>query len=222
MFDKMDPYTEVLSATPLFLGIMPADITAMLTCLRARQKHCKRGEALLLSGDRPEHVGVILSGRLHIVKDDVDGNRSLLATLGNADLFAEALCCAGVAESPVTVLADTDTTVLLLQFSRILHTCPNTCAFHQTLISNMLRVVAQKNLYLQNRTELLGAKSVQAKVLGYLNAYARQRGLRFSVPHNREEMASYLCVERSALSHTLMRMKREGIIDYRKDQFTLL
>ncbi|MCD7947691.1 MAG: Crp/Fnr family transcriptional regulator [Oscillospiraceae bacterium] len=218
----MNADMEVLRAAPLFRGMMQEDIAAMLTCLHAQRRHCRRGETLLLAGDRPEHVGIVLSGRLRVVKDDVDGNRSLLATLGEADLFAEALCCAGAEESPVTVLADTNATVLLLRFSRILHTCPNTCAFHQALIANMLRVVAQKNLSLQSRMELLGAKSIQSKVMGYLNTYARQRGRSFSVPHNREEMASYLCVERSALSHTLMRMKRDGLIDYRKDQFTLL
>ena len=146
----------------------------------------------------------------------------MLATLGEADIFAEALCCAGVEESPVSVLADTDAAVLLLGFSRILHTCPNSCTFHQTLIANMLQIVARKNLYLQGRMEIISMKSVRAKVLRYLSALAAVHGRDFTAPHNREQMADYLCVERSALSHELMRMKQEGLIAYRKDRFTLL
>jgi CRP-like cAMP-binding protein len=86
----------------------------------------------------------------------------------------------------------------------------------------MLRLVANKNLYLQNRMELVTIKSVREKVLLYLENYAKKRGAAFTVPHNREEMADFLCVERSALSHELMKMKEERLLEYRKNRFTLL
>lgn len=194
----------------------------MLTCLQAKTMAYRKDAVLLEVGSKPEYVGVVLSGRLHIVRDDIDGNRTLVATLAEADTFAETFCCAGVNESPVSVLAGTDVTVLLLSFSRILHTCPNSCIFHQTLISNMLQIIAQKNLYLQNRMEILCMKSVRSRVLEYLGTFAAKQGRSFTIPHNREEMAEYLCVERSALSHELSRMKRDGIIAYRKDNFSLL
>lgn len=214
--------TEALRSAALFEGITPGELSSMLCCLQAQAVEYKKGDTLLLAGDTPRQVGVVLSGRLHVIRDDIDGNRTLLATLGPADLFAEALCCAGIAQSPVSVFAETDASVLLLEFSRILHTCPSSCEFHQRLIGNMLRVVAQKNLYLQNRLELVRTKSVRAKVLGYLQSFAKQRGQSFIVPLNRGDMAEYLCVERSALSHELMRMKRDGLIEYKKNLFTLL
>ena len=218
----MKLYREALGAVNLFKGIAADDLVSMLDCLQACPVKFKKGKHLLRAGDRPEHVGVVLAGRLHVVRDDADGNHTLLAALGETDIFAEALCCAGVAESPVTVIADTDVTVMLLGFSRILSTCSNTCAFHQKLIENMLQIVAQKNLYLQDRMELIRTKSVRAKVLSYLGIFARKRGIAFTIPLNREGMADYLCVDRSALSHELIRMKRDGLITYRKNSFTLL
>lgn len=218
----MEKFDSILPSVSLFKDIEYGQLVSMLDCLQARTVEYSKGTTLLAAGDKPEYVGVVLSGRLHIVQDDIDGNRTLLAILGEADIFAEALCCADVAESPVSVLADMDTTVLLLAFSHILHTCPKACTFHQTLISNMLRIVAKKNLYLQSRMEIVCMKSVRAKVLRYLNTLAAKQGRSFIVPHNREQMADYLCVERSALSHEISRMRKEGLIDYRKNRFTLL
>lgn len=214
-------FDDVLRAVSLFKTISSDELSSMLDCLQARAVACRKGERILEAGNRPESVGIVLSGQFQIVRDDMDGNRTLLAVLAESDVFAEALCCAGVEESPVTVLAGTDAIAMLLQFSRILNVCPDSCEFHRKLIANMLRTLAQKNLYLQDRMELIRTKSVRARVLGYLSAFAAQHGREFSIPLNREEMADYLCVERSALSHELMRMKREGLIDYRKNKFVL-
>ena len=204
----------------LFQGI--DDLDATLQCLGAETRQVNKDEFLLLAGDKPQAVGVVLSGLLHIVREDYEGNRSLVAAVKPGEIFAESLCCAGVAESPVTVAAAANSIVLLLRFERVLRACQNACAFHHRLIENMLRLVAEKNLFLQTRMEVMALKSVRAKVLRYLESFAPKRGQGFAIPFNREEMAEYLCVERSALSHELARMKRDGLIEYRKNQFVLL
>ena len=204
----------------LFQGI--DDLAAMLKCLGAETRQVEKNEIVLLAGNKPQHVGVVLSGLLHIVREDYGGNRSLVAAVNPGEIFAESLCCAGVTESPVSVVATTDSTVLLLRFERVLRTCQNACAFHHRLIENMLRLAANKNLFLQARMEIMALKSVRAKVLRYLESFAPAKGKGFAVPFNREEMAEHLCVERSALSHELARMKRDGLIEYNKNQFSLL
>jgi len=205
----------------LFQGIKEAALDSMLRCIGAKTEHTRKGEIILLAGDRPEYIGAVLAGQLHILREDCDGNRSLLAIISPGEIFAEALCCAGIAESPVTVTAHTDATVLLLPYRRIPRTCPNACAHHGKLIENMLQLVANKNLLLQSRMEIVSLKSVRAKVLRYLASFGSEQGLHITIPFNREEMADYLCVERSALSHELARMKRDGLIEYRKNCFVL-
>ena len=212
----------VLKSVGLFNGLEVTELETMLGCLGAEVKNVRKGEIILLAGDRPRHVGITLAGQLHIIREDYDGNRSLLAAMTSGDIFAEALCCAGVAESPVTVTADADSSVMLLDFSRILHTCRNSCSFHTKLIENMLSLIAKKNIMLQTRMELVSLKSVRTKVLRYLESFAPIQGKEIAIPFNREEMADYLCVERSALSHELARMKRDGLIEYRKNIFILL
>jgi len=144
-----------------------------------------------------------------------------MAAVTPGEIFAEALCCADVLKSPVTVIADTDSIVMFLSFSRILHICPNSCFFHTKLIENMLRLIADKNLQIQSRMEIVGLKSVRAKVTRYLESFKPKQGQGFAIPFNREELADFLCVERSALSHELARMKKDGLIEYRKNEFVM-
>ena len=214
-------YSGLLGSTELFKGIGPDGLGAMLDCLGARFAPVKKGAILLLSGDAPKFVGIILEGMLHVIRDDYDGNQSLVAVLAPGDMFAEALCCAGVTESPVTVMAGADSKVVLLKFERILHTCPNSCSFHKDLIGNMLRLIAGKNLMLQSHMEILGLKTVRAKFLRYIELFGVRHGREVTIPLNREELANYLCVDRSALSHELGKMKKEGLIEYRKNVFLL-
>ncbi len=215
---------EILSlpqSSGLFRGIDAAELESMLSCLGAQTRDAKKDEALLLAGNPPTHIGMTLSGRLHIYREDYDGNRTLISAVTPGGLFAEALCCAGVPASPVSVLADIDSRVMLMSFSRILRTCPRACSHHAKLIENMLFIIANKNLMLQGRMEIVGLKSVRAKVLRFLESFAIKQGKEISIPFNREEMAEFLCVERSALSHELMRMKRDGLIEYKKNIFVL-
>ena len=206
----------------LFKNVSDNELQSMLDCLGAEIKAVSKNNIILFTGEKPLHIGIVLSGTLHIVKEDYDGSRALITAATSGEIYAEALCCAGVDESPVAVIACEDTTVMLLKFDRILHTCPNSCIFHQKLIENMLNLLANKSLYLQNRMEILSIKSIRIKVLRYLESFTSKQGRDIAIPFNREELADYLCVERSALSHELSKMKKDGLIDYKKNRFVLL
>lgn len=218
----MQAYLEVIKSVGLFAGIEANDLLTMLTCLGATKMEYPKGTFVLMSGEKVVSVGVLLEGQLHITKEDLNGDRALIATLAAGDVFAEALCFAGVAQSPVSVVAAVDSKVLLLNFRRIVQTCSHACTFHTQLIENMLHIIAQKNLQLQARMDFLSKKSIRERLMNYLEAEALKQGRTFSVPQNREELADFLCVDRSALSRELGNLKREGILDYHKNFFRLL
>jgi len=197
------------------------EIEKILGCLGSEIKNFKKDEIILSAGDKPVNVGVVMTGRIHIVREDIDGNRMILSAAAPGEIFAEAMCCAGVTESPVTVISETDSSVLFINISRLLRTCQSSCVFHAKLIENMLGIIANKNLHLQSRIEILSLKSVRARATRYLESFAAKKGKDFTIPFNRDEMADYLCVNRSALSHELMKMKKEGLIEYRKNRFIL-
>ena len=217
----MKKYWAIIQSAEIFKEIDTSDLETMLSCLETEVKMAQRGEIILLAGDKPMSIGMVLDGLLHVIRDDYEGNRALIAAIKPGELFAEALCCAGVSESPVTVIADTDSEILLMNFSRVLHTCSISCNHHTKLIANMLELIAGKNLLLQNRMEIVSLKSVRAKVMRFLESFSAKKGRSITIPFNREQMSNFLCVDRSALSHELMRMKNEGLIEYRKNNFLL-
>lgn len=213
---------DILKKSQFFSEVKETDITPMLSCLGARNSTFKKGEYVLRAGEEVHHIGIVIGGILNIYKEDADGERSLLARLLPADYFGEALCCAGVDKSPVNVVAESNCEVMFIDFKRILNTCSKSCVFHAKIIENMLKIVAVKNLQLQQRMEYLSKKTLRKRILKYLTNTSAGKSGAFSIPFNREELSDYLCADRSALSRELMRLKDDGIIDYWKNQFQLL
>ena len=211
----------VLSKSNLFNQIEASDLSSVLGCLDARSADYKKGETIRLAGNPIKSVGIVLSGSIQIVKEDIDGSRVIMAAVGAPEMFGEAICCAGLSISPVSVIADTDTAVIFLDFPRILRVCSNACSFHAKLIENMLQILARKNLFLQDRMDIIRSKSIRVRVLKYLSSFPAEKGEPIEIPLNREKMAEYLCTDRSALSHELMRMKKDGIISYERNKFLI-
>jgi CRP-like cAMP-binding protein len=213
----------LLSSSPLFSGIYADDFEAMLRCLNAKQKTFEKEEALFLEGDTVTEIGLLISGRLHLLMSDIWGNNSIVSEITPPGMFAEALVCGGLGRVPVNVVAKEASEVLFLDYKKIVTTCSSSCVFHSKLIRNMVGVLAHKNIQMANKMEHMTKRTIKEKLLSYLNGQARPNSSKaFDIPSNRQELADYLSVERSALSAEMSKLKAEGIIDYRKNHFELL
>jgi len=213
-------HIEVLKKTTLFQDIDSNDLPVLLNCLAAQEKSYGKDIFLFHAGDPVRHIGVVLSGTVQIIKEDIWGNRSIVTELAEGQLFAEVFAWVGLTEIPVAVLAKTACRVLWLPADRIVGTCSAACGFHGQLVRNMLRIIAQKNLMLNNKLDLLSKRSIREKLLSYFYAMAKERGgTEFTVPFNRNELADFLCIDRSAMSRELGKMKEEGLLDFAKDRF---
>lgn len=214
---------ERMADMPLFANIKPDELAQLLPCLGAQTKMVPKGGVVLLAGDPVKDVGLMLEGSAQIVREDEAGNRNMLGRVESGELFAEMFACIGVETAPVTVVAETDVRTLFLNFRRIIHSCTSACAFHSRLVENMLRLFAQKTLALNEKLDCVGRRTLHEKVHTFLDTQRRHHGHNpFIIPYSRAEMADYLCVDRSALSAILSRMKQAGEIDYQKNRFTLL
>lgn len=216
----MDIASIYLKRIALFHGIGEAALSDMLQCLGAIEKSYKKGRFILMAGDPLPYVGIVLSGQATVFKTDLLGSRTVLGALEPPQLFAETFVCAGVKTSPVTVEAATDADVMLLAFDRILRTCASCCLHHSALIHNMLRIVAQKNIALSEKLDHMARKTTRQKLASYLIDQAtRFDNRRFEIAHDRQALADYLSVNRSALSRELSRMSEEGALDYQRNSF---
>ncbi len=206
----------------LFEGIQSDELVFLLSCLSVRERSYAKGDCILREGDPVESLGVILSGFVQIVRNDYDGNRMIQSSFGTGALFAESFVCAGVERIPVSVIAAENCDILFIPFNKMMHTCEASCSFHRKLIENMMKVIARKNLLLGMKIEIAGKRTTREKVLAYLVQEKNRSGtVEFRIPYSRTELADFLCVDRSALSRELGRMKEQGLIEYDKNRFTL-
>lgn len=218
----MKKYFSVLSQCPLFQGIGQEDWEAMMGCLGAKSIAVPKGDPVFLEGDPAQLVGIVLSGGVQVVQDDYYGNRSVLSILQPGDSFGEAFSCAGLDSMPVSVFTIRDSEVLLLHCQKVLTLCSHACHFHNLLIQNILKGLAQKNLAFTQKVRYMSQKTTRDKLLAYLLDQAKQQGsAEFVIPCDRQALADYLGVERTAMSAEIGKLKKAGMLDTKGSWFCL-
>ena len=207
---------------PLFRGIDPKDLEAMLNCLSARELFPERGSFIMASpGERPL-IGVVLEGSVEMISEDGFGKKSLLTVLPVGSVFGESYSCVKARNRSIAYQANENSRILLLDYGRILHACKLVCRFHHRMIENMVQLIAEKNLELIEKLEVASCSTIREKLLTYLTRQAELEGkTTFTIPMGRTELAEYLCADRSAMTRELARMREEGLVEYDKRTFTL-
>ncbi|MEI3143664.1 MAG: cyclic nucleotide-binding domain-containing protein [Oscillospiraceae bacterium] len=140
----MKEFFPVLRSSQLFSGVSEEELTAMLTCLGAEKRSFPKEAFLLRSGDTAESIGLVLSGSVLVIQEDIWGNRNILSKAGPGQTFAAAYACAPGSVLNVSVVAETPVTVLLMNVKRILNVCPSACSHHSRIIRNLLGELAEK------------------------------------------------------------------------------
>ena len=211
-----------LTNTMLFRGTNAEEAKAMLQCLGGYKKHYRKGDAILRAGECVSSMGLILSGSANIEIDDVWGNKTILAHAEAGQMFAETYAFLPGEPLMASVIACESSDVLFLNAARVLTTCPQSCAHHNRLIRNLLEILAQNNLALSLRSLHTSSKTIRGRLLSYLSEQAKRSGsYRFTIPFNRQQLADYLGVDRSAMSGELVKMQREGILTCHRSSFEL-
>ncbi len=219
----MEKYLDILSRAELFRGIGAQDLMTTLQCLNARLQTYKKDEYVWLAEEEPTFVGVVLEGQVLITQEDLQGNRNIITNVGAGDSFAEAMACSNVKKLPTSVMATVDSVIMLVEYRKIIHICPSACSFHNKMIENMLIILANKNVQLTKKLDYVSKRKTSEKILAYLHDEAtKARSMEFNIKFDRQELADYLCVERSALSKELSRLAQEGVLEYKKNMFRLL
>ena len=218
----MKDFLSVFRSSQLFSGISEDELTAMLSCLDVRKEDFPKEAFILRAGDTVESIGIVLSGSILIIQEDIWGNRNILSKAGPGQTFAVAFACAPGFVSNVSVLAETPVAAMFLNVKRILNICPSTCDHHSRIIRNLLGELAEKNLHLGEKLTHIGQRTTRAKLMSYLSAEAQRLGTyEFDIPFSRQQLADYLAVERSGLSLELGKMRKEGLLDFHKNHFIL-
>ena len=207
----------------LFQGINEEHLLKMLSCRNAQVISFDKKYTVLAEGSPARYVGIVLSGSVQILQIDYYGNRSILSHIKPSEVFAEEFACADLPYLPVSAVANEPSEVMLIECNNILHTCSNNCGFHQQLIFNMMKNLADKTLRFHQKIEVVSQRTTRDKIITYLSQEAKKRDSNsFDIPYDRQELADYLEIDRSGLSAEIGKLKKEGILESHKKHFELL
>lgn len=219
----MKKYIPVLKDTQLFAGIGEEDIMAMLDCLQAKVSTYEKGEYVFRQGEHLDCITVLIEGNLHIQRDDYWGNRSIINIIGIGEMFGESYVAPESGALMNDVVAVEDSTVISFDVRRMLTVCSVACRFHSIVVQNLFFAISEKNRKLVQKLGHMSKRSTREKLISYLSEEAkRQKSASFSIPFNRQQLADFLSVDRSAMSNELCKMRDEGLLKFEKNRFMLI
>lgn len=218
----MNEFLQVIQQAALFAGLSSDEINHLLGMMDTQQQTYEKGNFVFYAGDSIDHISIVLSGCIHIIQEDYWGNRNILTQVQPGGVFGEAFACIPHSVSTVDVLAVEDTKLMNFHVSGIIHAGTILSRPQEKLTMNLLSMLAQRNRELTEKIRYMSQRSTRQKLMFYLSAESRRHGNNaFTVPFNRQQLADFLSVDRSAMSAELSKMKKEGLLDYSRNQFVL-
>ena len=219
----MEKYIPILAKTRLFTGVKEEEIALMLKCLQGKLATYQKGAYVFSQGECIDKIMVLVEGGLHIQRDDYWGNRSIINMIGVGEMFGEAYVAPESGALLNDVVAVEDSVVLFFDVNRIVATCPNACPFHKLVVQNLFFSISEKNRKLVQKLGYMSRRTTREKLISYLSDEAKkQNSSTFEIPFNRQQLADFLSVDRSAMSNELCKMRDAGMLTFEKKRFTLL
>ena len=219
----MKKFIPILKKTQMFSNVDENEINSMLSCLNARTISYKKGEYVFRQGEYLNNITVLVEGGLHVQSDDYWGNRSIINVITIGEMFGEAYAALGSGALLNDVVAVEDSTVIFFDVRRILTVCSSACKFHSLVVQNLFFAISEKNRMLVQKLGHMAKRSTREKLISYLSEESkRQSSPTFTIPFNRQQLADFLSVDRSAMSNELCKMRDEGLLIFEKNKFTLL
>ena len=218
----MKEYIDILKKSKLFNNVSEDEISAMLSCLGAKAFNYKKGEYVLRQGEYLNDITVLVKGKLLIQKDDYWGNRSILGNIECGEMFGEAYASPGSGPILNDVAAVEDSTVIFFDVKKIFAACPSACRFHALVVQNLFFAISEKNRKLVQKLGHMSKRTTREKLISYLSEEAKKNNSpHFEIPFNRQQLADFLSVDRSAMSNELCKMRDDGMIEFKKNRFKL-
>ena len=219
----MEKYIDILKDSRLFAGVKKEDIRAMMSCMSAKISSYKKGEYIFRQGDILNNLFIVLEGSVHIQSDDYWGNRSILNEVNKGGIFGEAYAVHNTSPTLNDAVASNDSVIAVFSLKKMMTVCSNMCRFHSLVIENLVDILATNNLSLVQKLTHITKRSTREKLISYLSLQSKlNHSSSFSIPFNRQQLADFLSIDRSAMSNELCKMRDEGLIEFHKNNFTLL
>lgn len=212
-----------LKKARIFNNITGDEIESLMDCVRGQIRSFPKDDIVFSAGEKIDSIGVLMEGQLQVESVDYWGNTAIISLIDPGEIVGEAYASADAEPIPNDVIALSDCRILFMNMHSILTECQRACSFHNQLIQNLYTIATRRNRYMNRKISHMSKRTTREKLLSYLSDIAQQKNSsRFTIPFDRQQLADYLSVERSAMSAELSRMQKDGLIKYHKNEFELL
>ncbi len=220
----MNEYISIIEKSWLFKNLNNNEIEKAISFLNGQTVFYKKGQYVFNYGDYIKKIGLVLSGWVRIQKEDYYGNRSITTDILKGDIFGEVYIFQNKTSANISAFCVEDTKILLLDILKLIKSeGESTDILRQKLNVNIIQILAYKAYALNKKIEHITKRTTREKLMSFFSEQAENAGKSsFDISFNRQELADFICVDRSAMSNELGKMKKEGIIDYNKNHFELL
>lgn len=219
----MKKYIHSIKKARLFSNLDDEAILSILSCIGATVKSYRKGEYILRVGEHLDTIMILLDGQLCIQQEDYWGNRNVLDILNTGDTFGEAYLSPRSGSLINDVITTKASTVMSIESRRLLTVCSCACSYHTQAVQNFIYTITEKNRLLVGKLSVITKRTTRDKLITYLSQVAaKQESPIFDIPFNRQQLADYLSVDRSAMSNELCKMRDEGFLTFYKNHFELL
>lgn len=206
----------------LLQGIDETGFRRLCDCLHVRETRLLNRETLTFEYEPCDKIGIVALGRVCLSRRRADGGRAVLEDVESCGVFGTTYAFQDANATGITITSIGESTVLLFGTHNITRPCRRVCEAHLRLVRNLLAVMSAKTRCLKYKLRILSQRTIRARLVLYLEALARGKKVReFDIPFDRQALADYLCVDRSALSAELSKMRAEGLLDFAKSHFRL-
>ena len=221
--ERLEKYYNQIKNSPVFFGMSDDELKGLLECFNARVRKYEKEEMIIRQGDIISNIYLILDGAVNIEKDSYWGRRIIISRLGKNENLALSFVGSKNIESSVDAITVDETLVLILGYEKCTSMCQNACTRHKVLINNLFQILSKENIELIKKIENVSQKTIRDKLLTYLsNEAQKNHSNSFNIKFNRQDLADYLNVDRSAMSFELSKLQKEGLLKYNKNNFELL
>ena len=214
---------DFLMKLPIFYNLKKEEIINILKFFNYSKEDFEKNNFIFEIGKPISKIGIILSGEINIIKEDFWGNRNILNKFKSGEIFGEVFALAKVSPNNILVETSQNSKILFLDLTNFSIDNENNSNEILKFLSNIFKISLKKNILFTEKLEHITKKTIREKIISYLSTEAlKNRSNSFFIKFDRQELADYLFVESSALSRELSSMKKDGLIEYNKNYFTLI
>lgn len=213
---------HVLKNNALFKGLNTQELDQLIACQKPRIKTYQAKEIVFHKGSLLSEIGIVITGCVLLYKDDYLGNESIIQTMMDGDSFGEAVALNPNEKTMVYAVTNVTTTIAFFNMNHFVSPCKKFCAYHQKTQQNLMRVLSRKLILLQKKLDVLSKRSIRDRLLQYLNQLDKDSDHWVTIHLNRQELANYLNVDRSALSREMGHLIQEKILEIDEKKFRII